>query len=87
MRAELKFVECSIQETRKNSNLYKLLNDFQNAGIACARVELPSDYTYTNLTGNINRSAKCFGLHHIKAVTRDKKIYLINDIYAKKLNS
>jgi hypothetical protein len=87
MRAELKFVECSIEETRKSNNLYKLLNDFQNAGIACARVEMSKGVKYTNLTGNINKSAKRFGLHHINAVTRNKQTYLINDIYAKKLNS
>ena len=78
----MRFVKCDFNEVEKKrkSNLSKLILEFRDSGIKCAKLE---DWKYCSPrcgAGTINRSAKNLKLHHIKAVVIDDNIYLINTI-------
>ena len=77
----MKFTECDINEIvkKKRSNLTKLLFEFRDCEIKCAKLK---DWKYCSPrcgAGTINRRAKGLKMPHIKAVVRDEEIYLVNN--------
>lgn len=62
---------------RKITKINKLLDDFIASGIKVAKLE---DWEYSTASGgagNINRSAKTFGINTVKAITRNGEIFLV----------
>lgn len=58
----------------RRTKLMRLLEEFTDSGIAAARVDGACEYR--GLAGNLNRSAKRFGLP-VEAITRHGTIYLL----------
>ena len=58
----------------RRTKLMRLLEEFADSGIAAARVDGTCEYK--GLAGNLNRSAKRFGLP-VEAITRNGTIYLL----------
>lgn len=62
---------------RKRTNINKLLDDFLASGIKVAKLENWEYCTAGGGAGNINRSAKTFGIKTVKAITRNGEIFLV----------
>lgn len=76
----MRFVAYDIKKLRRNGKPSKMLVEFSEAGIKCARVE---DWKYASAeTGarSINESAQKLHMPHIRASVRNGEIYLINDL-------
>ena len=75
----MKLVECNINEigTYKKTNNLKILEEFLDSGMVCARVD---DYTQVSANGcatSLKTSIKRFNIHGVDAIRRKDNVYLI----------
>lgn len=80
----MKFTAHNYDDLRKSKRpckLIKLVIDFKNSGLKCAKIEdwkYPSAYIGANVITASCKRQKVYP--SIRAITRDNEIYLINDI-------
>lgn len=83
MKRKLTFTPCNLDEVRSN-DYWTLINEFQDANITCAVVNLEETERASVVTANINRACKNYNRYHIKAETIKGKTYLINTLLENK---
>ena len=77
-------VPFNVKEIPKRKNGYKktknlkVLEEFEASGHACVRVDNHHYRNEMTCRNTLTKSAKRFGMTHIKAYLRDGKVYLIN---------
>ena len=83
----MKFVECKYEEITKKTRkgeLYRLLVDFANSGLQCARVVEHNWAKPTHAQSSVIDATKRYGMRHIKCVQGDDgEVYLINTLLCK----
>lgn len=73
----MKFVPCNETIYARSDN-FRLLDEFMQSGLKCARVEGSTHKKPCSCTSSLNESAKRFNFFSVKAVVRNGEVYLIN---------
>lgn len=74
------FVKYDYKKLRKNTNLTKLVLDFEASNEKCVKLE---DWKYCSAesgANNIKRVAKRLERPYIRAIVRKGEIFLVNDL-------
>lgn len=79
----MKFVECEYEEIKRTrkGELYRLLVDFANSGLQCARVVEHNWAKPAHAQSAVIDATKRYSMPHIKCVQgKDGEVYLINTL-------
>lgn len=79
----MKLVEVAeLPKVRKpKSNLQKLLKDFTESGMKCAKVTEFNHKSAKILVSALSWAITRYRLYHLKAVMRGGEVYLVNEVY------
>lgn len=69
---------------RESCDIWKLLNEFQNSGLECARVTGWAQKSAASCQASISHATKRYHISHIKAKHVKGEVYLINTLLIKK---